>query len=516
MRRLAYRDTAVAIGNGRYLNVPIATGKLLTEAYLLPTDKVLLIGAAGGYTAAVLGAAGRVGRRGRKRSRSCRARARLRWPAMANVTLVEGPLEKGHAKGAPYDVLVVDGCVEQVPERWSSQVAPGGRVVAGHRRARRAPARDGPRDQGRVRAARLRRHRLRRAARVRRAARLCVLNEGGNLMRVSVLLAGVAMIGVVAGPAAADTLREALVKAYNTNPALAAARANVRATDENVPIAKSAGRPDVSVNGGYTENALNSSELAGVAGSPVAGATRSSTVPVFSGGRVRNSVKGAEIRVDAARDQLRGTESDLFVGTVGAYMDVIRDEAIVGLNQENVKVLEVNLQATRDRFQVGDLTRTDVAQSEARLALARSQLETAQARLISSQESYIRVGRHAAGRARGAARAAQPAGGARRGGRRRAEEQSQPARRAARGRRDAIRHQRRARGRLPTRVAASSAAITSIISARSAPGTGPKPGQTGSAGTVGLQFTVPLFQGGSPVGADPPGAGRRAPGAGDR
>ena len=77
-------------------------------------------------------------------------------------------------------------------------------------------------------------------------------------MRVSVLLAGAAMIAVVAGPAAADTLREALVKAYNTNPGLAAARAGVRATDENVPIAKAAGRPSLTTAGGYTENVLNS------------------------------------------------------------------------------------------------------------------------------------------------------------------------------------------------------------------------------------------------------------------
>ncbi|MGX9079781.1 TolC family protein, partial [Klebsiella pneumoniae] len=109
------------------------------------------------------------------------------------------------------------------------------------------------------------------------------------------------------------------------------------------------------------------------------------------GGQVRNSVNAAKTRVDAGRDSLRRTESDLFTAVVGAYMDVIRDEAIVSLNQQNVKVLEVNLQASKDRFQVGDLTRTDVAQSEARLALARSQLQSAQARLISSRESYVRL-----------------------------------------------------------------------------------------------------------------------------
>ena len=130
VRLLAYRDTAVAIGNGRFLNVPIATGKLLTEAYLLPTDRVLLIGAAGGYTAAVLArlVASVVAV---ESDHDLAALARESLKGLANVALVEGPLEKGHAKAAPYDVLVVDGCVEQLPENLVSQVAPGGRVVAG-------------------------------------------------------------------------------------------------------------------------------------------------------------------------------------------------------------------------------------------------------------------------------------------------------------------------------------------------------------------------------------------------
>lgn len=129
VRRLAYRDTAVAIGNGRFLNVPIATGKLLTEAYLLPTDKVLLIGAAGGYTAAVLARlVASVVAVESNADLAAHARAAL---VDTTVTLVEGPLEKGHAEGAPYDVLIVDGCVEQLPESLVSQVAPGGRVVTG-------------------------------------------------------------------------------------------------------------------------------------------------------------------------------------------------------------------------------------------------------------------------------------------------------------------------------------------------------------------------------------------------
>lgn len=209
-------------------------------------------------------------------------------------------------------------------------------------------------------------------------------------MRRIHLLTGVAVLLTTTAPVAAETLREALVKAYNTNPTLAAQRANVRAIDENVPIARSAGLPSVSLSGGYTENVLKAANSFVAPDRQLTGSSTLS-VPIYSGGGVKNSVRAAETRVEAGRLSLRGTEADLFTAVVGAYMDVIRDEAIVSLNEQNVKVLDVNLQASKDRFQVGDLTRTDVAQSDARLAVARSQLQTAQSRLISSRESYIRL-----------------------------------------------------------------------------------------------------------------------------
>jgi len=129
VRGIAYRDTAVPLGGGRFQNVPIATGRLLTEAYLLPTDRVLLIGAAGGYTAAVL--AGLVGQVVAVESDpALAALAREALADYSNVTLIEGPLEAGHA-GALYDVLVIDGAVEYVPETLVAQLDTDGRVVAG-------------------------------------------------------------------------------------------------------------------------------------------------------------------------------------------------------------------------------------------------------------------------------------------------------------------------------------------------------------------------------------------------
>jgi len=190
-----------------------------------------------------------------------------------------------------------------------------------------------------------------------------------------------------AGTASADTLREALVSTYNTNPTITAQRENLKSTDATVAIARAQGRPQVSGTAGLNQDITRTRASSGrnfSAGVDV-------SYPLFSGGAVRNSINAAKTRVEAGRATLRAVEGDVFAEAVAAYMDVIRDRAIVELNTNQVQVLTTNLRATRDRFEIGDLTRTDVAQSEARLELARSSLATAGARLASSEENYRRV-----------------------------------------------------------------------------------------------------------------------------
>lgn len=206
-------------------------------------------------------------------------------------------------------------------------------------------------------------------------------------MRGGLLGAASAAALLIGGAAQADTLQQALLQTYQSNPTLTGQRAQLRQLDEAVAIARAQGRPQVSGTAGFNQDLTRT----GGGNGRNLNAGVDVSYPLFNGGSVRNQIRAADERVLAGRASLRATEGDIFTEAVGAYMDVIRDSSIVTLNRNQVRVLETNLQASRDRFEVGDLTRTDVAQSEARLALAQSALERAEGQLTTSEENYQRV-----------------------------------------------------------------------------------------------------------------------------
>ena len=204
--------------------------------------------------------------------------------------------------------------------------------------------------------------------------------------------------------ALADTIEAALVRAYQNNPQLNAQRAQVRSTDENVPQALSGYRPRVALTGSagyqYTDTQTNSGS--GVPNGPIiqtithganaprsVGATVSQTL--FNGQQTANKTRAAESQVSGAREALRVLEQTVLLAAATIYMDYLRDAAIVEVQRSNVRVLEQTLKQTRDRFNVGEVTRTDVAQSEAQLAAGKTQLLTADANLTTTRANFRRI-----------------------------------------------------------------------------------------------------------------------------
>lgn len=203
-------------------------------------------------------------------------------------------------------------------------------------------------------------------------------------------------------PALADTIEAALVRAYQNNPQLNAQRAQVRSTDENVPQALSGYRPKVAVtaSAGYqytdtnttaggTPTAIVRTEIHGANAPRSAGLTVTQTL--FNGQQTANKTRAAESQVSGAREGLRVLEQNVLLSAATIYMDYLRDSAIVEVQKSNVRVLEQTLKQTRDRFNVGEVTRTDVAQSEAQLAAGKTQLLAAEATLTTTRANFRRI-----------------------------------------------------------------------------------------------------------------------------
>jgi outer membrane protein len=204
-----------------------------------------------------------------------------------------------------------------------------------------------------------------------------------------------ASVFFIADASAADSLNDAFVKTYQSNPQLAAERANLRAKDEDVAQAIAKWRPTVSLNGSYTkshsEGKTDPSVVRFHDSSRSWDAAVSANQTVFAGGRILAERRQADANVRAGRAVLHATEQSVFLDTVGFYMNVVRDEAVLKLNKANVELLKKQLEAAQARFEVGEITRTDVAQAEARLSAGQSSLTASEASLTASRLAYERT-----------------------------------------------------------------------------------------------------------------------------
>lgn len=203
------------------------------------------------------------------------------------------------------------------------------------------------------------------------------------------------LAALMPGSADALTMQEALARAYEANPELQSERAALRGTDEAVPQALSGWRPEVSVSGsiGRTEVESKFNEASSRTENSLSPRSTSLDVsqPLYRGGRTTAATDRAKAEVQAARARLVSVEQSVLLRVASAYVNVVRDQAVVELNDNNQQVLSRQLEAAQDRFRVGEVTRTDVSQAESRLERARADRAAAQGDLETSRANFQRL-----------------------------------------------------------------------------------------------------------------------------
>ena len=215
-----------------------------------------------------------------------------------------------------------------------------------------------------------------------------------RLIHVGVLAGFWAIASAIFQPVAAQTLSDSLASAYSNNPELNAARSRLRSIDENIALARSGNRP--LVEGIFRQNSSTTRTESSGGFSQTSGTNSTAiqvrlTQPLFQGFQVRNRVRGAEAAVQAQRASLVNTEQDVLLNAVTAFEDVVQNRAIVDLRKSDIRFLEEQVRAAEDRFEVGEGTRTDVSQAEARLANAQSRLAFAEANRESAEATFREV-----------------------------------------------------------------------------------------------------------------------------
>ena len=204
-------------------------------------------------------------------------------------------------------------------------------------------------------------------------------------------LCGLMLATAISGNAYAQNIFEALSQAYETNPTLQAQRAYLRAIDENVAIAKSGYRPTVSLNGTYADNNTDVKNSVGNPDGDRYSYSAKISQPLFNGLQTINSVKSADSMVLSEQNNLYNVEQTVFIDASTAYLDVVQNKAIVDLQKNNEKLLKKRLDETVQRFNVGEVTRTDVSQARARYARAMADRISSEGTLEASKAVYAKI-----------------------------------------------------------------------------------------------------------------------------
>ena len=211
-----------------------------------------------------------------------------------------------------------------------------------------------------------------------------------SFMKKSILLA-VSLAVSIPTVSSAQTLMEALAQTYKTNPVLKADRAQLRSVDENIALAKSGYRPSVYLQGSYAEGNTDNRDLPRDYDYDRRTVSANIEQPVFRGFRTINGVRAADSFIRSEQDRFFNSEQEILLSSATSYLDVLRDQAIVNLQKNNEALLKKRLDETIERFNVGEVTRTDVAQARARYSRAQSDRINAQGAFEASRAAYVRI-----------------------------------------------------------------------------------------------------------------------------
>ena len=285
----------------------------------------------------------------------------------------------------------------------------------------------------------------------------------------------------------AETIHGAMARAYQNNASLNSARAGVRVTDEGVPLAKSGWRPVIGATGSLSLTQQNSSDIrAGSFGVQI-------QQSLFDGFQTLNNVRAAEARVRASNESLRNTEQNILFNAAAAYVDVLRDRQIATFRSRNLEFLSEQVRAASSRFEVGEGTRTDVAQAQAQQAAAQAQLSAARAQVLASEAAYLAYVGDRPGQLQGASPAGRLLPGS-----------IDQAFAVALGEHPAVKASlhlvdaaaflvKSSEGALLPQLNAQAGASTGF---RDLPGVGGRNYERNDSATVGLNLTIPIYQGG--------------------
>ena len=388
-RGAAYRDGAIPLGLDRVLMEPLVFAKLVQSAEIKETDVVLDIGCATGYSTAVLAAlAATVIGIEEEESFIDHAIKTINGLTIENTLLYRQETIHGYAEQGPYDVIIYEGMISEVSETIWEQLADQGRLIA-------VVA-----DQG-VGAARL----YRKIGGKRSVIPLFTTTlpflkgftpiSGFDFFKGTLSLA-ILLLSLGFGSLGWANLNQTLKQAYTTNPLLESARLELRVIEEQLFQARGERLPRLEATGS-AGIAWSRMERPGVSDSDFDVSNRQFSVgiqlsqPIYQGGRITARIAQATNRLALQRQRLRLTEQSVLRQTAVAYVDLRRDQELANLTLNNETVLKRQLEATQDRFAVGEITRTDVSLAQASVARATAERIQAQGQLTISQATFRQI-----------------------------------------------------------------------------------------------------------------------------